>query len=54
MINTQLKFEGKIHNSSKDVALARNDKKCLSFKANLTLKGHGQGNQFSNLSQIFR
>ena len=35
MIKTQLKFEGKIHYSSKLVAFTRNH---TSFKSNLTLK----------------
>ena len=37
MINTQLKFEGKIHYGSKVVTITRNYTK-LSFKAYLTLK----------------
>ena len=40
MINTHLKFEAKIANSSKVVAFTKNytKKHCLSFKANLTFK----------------
>ena len=38
MVNTHLKFEGKIHHSSKVVAFTRNYTKFSSFKANLTLK----------------
>ena len=37
MINTQLKFDGKIHYSSKVVAFTRNCTTFLSFKAYLTL-----------------
>ena len=55
MINTHLKFEAKIPNGSKAVAFTRNNTKFLSLKANLTLKGQGQGqgHQFANLSEIF-
>ena len=53
MINTHLKFEAKIPNGSKAVAFTRNYTKFLSLKANLTLKGQGQGHQFANLSEIF-
>ena len=38
MVNTHLKFEGKIHHGSKVVAFTRNYTKFSSFKANLTLK----------------
>ena len=38
MINTHLKFEARIPNGSKFVALTRNCTKFLSLKANLTLK----------------
>ena len=38
MINTYLKFEARIPNGSKFVALTRNCTKFLSLKANLTLK----------------
>ena len=48
------KLEAKIHNGSKVVAFRRNYTKFSSFKANLTLKGHGQVHQFSNLSEIFK
>ena len=37
MINTHLRFEGKIPNASKVVAFRRNYRKFLSLKANLTL-----------------
>ena len=37
MINTHLKFEGKIPYGSKIVAFTRNYTKVLSLKANLTL-----------------
>ena len=40
MINTQLKFEGKIHYGSKVVAFVRNYTKFLSFKSNLTHPSH--------------
>ena len=54
MINADLNFETKIPKGSKVVAFTRNFTKFLSIKANLTLKGQGQGHQFSNLSEIFR
>ena len=54
MINTLLKFEAKILNGSKDVTFKRNYTQFLSFKANLTLKGQGQGQEFSKISEIFR
>ena len=38
MINTQLKLKDKIPTGSKVVAFTMNCTKCLSFKANLTLK----------------
>ena len=38
MINTQLKFEGKIPTAQNVVAFTRNYTKFFSFKANLTLK----------------
>ena len=38
MINTQLKFEGKIHYGSKVVSFTMNYTKFLSFKGYLTLK----------------
>ena len=38
MINTQLKFEGKIHYGSKVVTFTRNYTKFVHFKAHLTLK----------------
>ena len=38
MINTHLKFEDKIPNSSKVLAVTRNYSKFLSLNANLTLK----------------
>ena len=38
MINKQFKLENKIPNSSKVVAITRNQTKFLSFKANLTLR----------------
>ena len=38
MINTPLKFKGKIPNGSKVVAFTRNCTKFSSFKTNLTLK----------------
>ena len=37
MNNTHLRFEAKIPNGSKFVAFTRNNTKCLSLKANLTL-----------------
>ena len=38
MINIQLKFKAEIPYGSKVVSFTRNYTKCLSFKANLTLK----------------
>ena len=38
MIDTHLKFEAKTPNGSKAVAFTKNYTKCLSLKANLTLK----------------
>ena len=51
MINTQLKFEGKIPTFQK---LLQSQGITQSFKANLTVKGQGQVNQFSNLSEIYQ
>ena len=48
MINTHLKFEAKIPNVSKFVAIKRNYTKFLSLKANLTFKVKVKVTSFSN------
>ena len=49
---SQLKFEGKIHHSSKVVACTRNCTTFFKFQGQFDLEG--QGHQFSNPSEIFR
>ena len=53
MINTQIKFEGKIHYGLNVVALRMNNTKFLSFMVNLTLNVKVKVTIFLNSSEIF-
>ena len=54
MINTQLKFEGKIHNGSKSCCIHKESHKIVKFQGQFYLEGQGQGHQFSNPSDTVR
>ena len=47
MINTELKFQGKIHKVQKEL------RKMFKFQDQFDLEGQGQGHQFSNPSETF-
>ena len=54
MINTQLKFEGKI-STVQVVKFTKNHTKFIfKFQGKFYLEGQGQGHQFSNPSETFR
>ena len=53
MINTQLKFEGKIHYGSQVVTFTRNNIKFFKFQGIFDLEGQGQSHQFLNTSETF-
>ena len=54
MINTHLKFEGKIPTVQNLLHLQGITQKFLKFQGQFDLEGQGQGHQFSNPSETFR
>ena len=53
MINTHLKFEAKIPNGLKVVAVTRNYRKVLSLKANLTLNAKVKVTSFKLVQNLY-